>query len=231
MAVSVVSFSFSRAAHPEARGLSFLLSAGFLYHILSPTGLWNYWGPRGPLWPSVAFPTTSYQQHLWSPTHWLPVFTELYNSSTPTQSPTQSLEWHVWSSSSGNDCHAVQRSLSSGASVYECIMGFLPCPISSDNFRLRDFFRLLAIGMRHFLPVHHFGMACLAGSKVKIQQYESVLFLILLYIYLYIYIYIYLCIYVYISVSCFFSAVCWCTHAHESVQTFFWYVNSPLTWR
>ena len=55
----------------------------------------------------------------------------LYNSSTPTHSPTQSLEWHVWSSSSGNNCHAVQRSLSSGASVYECIMGFLSCPISS----------------------------------------------------------------------------------------------------
>ena len=34
------------------------------------------------------------------------------------------LEWPVWSSSSGNNCHAVQRSLSSGASVYESIMGF-----------------------------------------------------------------------------------------------------------
>ena len=38
------------------------------------------------------------------------------------------------------------------------------------QIRLRDFFRLLAIGMCHFLPVHHFGMACSAGSKVKIQQ-------------------------------------------------------------
>ena len=46
-----------------------------------------------------------------------------------------SLEWLVWSSSSGNNCHAVQRSLSSGASVYESIMGFfLPRPISSANF-------------------------------------------------------------------------------------------------
>ena len=34
------------------------------------------------------------------------------------------LEWPVWSLSSGNNCHAVQRSLSSGASVYESIMGF-----------------------------------------------------------------------------------------------------------
>ena len=39
LAVSVVSFSFSRAAQPKAQGLSFLLSAGFLYYILSATSL------------------------------------------------------------------------------------------------------------------------------------------------------------------------------------------------
>ena len=39
-----------------------------------------------------------------------------------------------------------------------------------SQIHLRDFFRLLSIGMCHFLPVHHFGMACLAGSKVKIQH-------------------------------------------------------------
>ena len=49
------------------------------------------------------------------------------------QSPTQSLEWHVWSSSSENNCHAVQRSLSSGASVYECIMGFYLVPFRQLN--------------------------------------------------------------------------------------------------
>ena len=73
---------------------------GFFYHILSATYL-----------QTVPNCLTS-------------VLTELYNSSTLTQSPTRSLEWHVWSSSSGNNCHAVQRSLSSGVSVYECIMGF-----------------------------------------------------------------------------------------------------------
>ena len=52
---------------------------------------------------------------------------------SPTQSPTQSLEWHVWSSSNGNNCHAVQRSLSSGASVYECIMGFYLVPFHQPN--------------------------------------------------------------------------------------------------
>ena len=76
MAISGVSFSFSRAAQPETRGLT-LLSASFLYRILSPTGL---------------------------QTHWLPVFTELYNSSI---AHSISLEWDVWSSSSGNNCHAV----------------------------------------------------------------------------------------------------------------------------
>ena len=106
MAVSVVSFLFSRAAQPEAQGPSSLLDVGFLYCILSLTGLQNsIGGPKGPfgrVWLSLphlvtdvsgpsthqgpkgtlrwAFSTTSYQQ-LWTPTVLLPVFTELYNSS------------------------------------------------------------------------------------------------------------------------------------------------------
>ena len=44
---------------------------------------------------------------------------------------TPSLEWHVWSSSSGNNCHAVHRSLSSGASLCDGTVAFLPCPILS----------------------------------------------------------------------------------------------------
>ena len=125
--------------------------------------------PRGPLCWVMAFFTASFQQLLWTPTQsgapspfglaWLSlpqlvynsvsncncncltsVLTELYYSSTSTQSPTQSLEWHVGSSSSGNNCHAVHMSLSSGASVYECTMEiFLPRPISSTNFRPRNF--------------------------------------------------------------------------------------------
>ena len=38
-------------------------------------------GPEGPFCRVVAFSTTSCLQLLWPPTHWLPVFTELYNSS------------------------------------------------------------------------------------------------------------------------------------------------------
>ena len=151
--------------------------------------------PRGPaLCWMMAFFTASYQQLFWTLTQlgapsplglvwlslphiisnsvrsltvWFLVLTELYISSTPTQLPIQSLEWHVWLSSSGNNSHAVQRSLSSGVSVYECIMGlshFISqiCP--------RDLFWLLAIGMYHFLLVYHLGMACLPWPKVKIQQ-------------------------------------------------------------
>ena len=114
---------------------------------------------------------------------WLSLQHLVFNSSGPkltnflsspsyiiVQSPTQPLEWPVCSLSSGNNCHAVHRSLSSGASVYECIMGFFALSHFVSQIRLRDFFRLLAIGMRHFLPVHHFGMAYLAGSKVNIQH-------------------------------------------------------------
>ena len=88
------------------------------------------------------------------------------------QSPIQSLEWLVWSSSSGNNCHALHRSLSSGASIYECTMGFYLVSYCQPSPPKR-FLLITAIGMCHFLPVHHFGMACLAGSKVNIQQNYS----------------------------------------------------------
>ena len=96
-------------------------------------------GPKGPIslvWLSLAhlvYNSFSNCNCLTS------VLTELYNSSMPTQSPTRSLEWHVWSSSSGNNCHAVHRALSSGASVYECTMVILACLILLANFRPRDF--------------------------------------------------------------------------------------------
>ena len=99
------------------------------------------------------------------------VLTELYNSSTPTQSPTRSLEWHDWSSSSGNNCHAVHRSLSSSASVYECTMRiFFTSSHFISQFPPTRFPLIAAIRMCHFLPVHHLGMAFLAGSKVKIDN-------------------------------------------------------------
>ena len=90
------------------------------------------------------------------------------------QSPTQSLEWHVWASSSAKNCHAVPRSLSSGASVYECTMGFYLVPFRQPSPPTR-FLLITAIGMCHFLPVQHFGIACLAGSKVNIQHNSALI--------------------------------------------------------
>ena len=94
------------------------------------------------------------------------VLTELYNSSTPTQSPTRFLELHVGSSSSGNNCHAAHRSLSSGASglwVYH--VKYFTSSHFITQFPPSRFPLITAIRMRHFLPVHHLGMAFLAGSK------------------------------------------------------------------
>ena len=165
MAVSVVSFSFFRGAQPDD---------GFLYCILSATSLGpnSIWGPEGPfglLWLSLPHHLSySISNCLTS------VFTELYNSSTPTQSPTQSLELHVWLSSSGNNCHALQRSLSSGASGYECIMGFFTLSHFVSQFPPTRFPLITAIGMCDFLPVHHFGMASLAGSNVNIQHDDEI---------------------------------------------------------
>ena len=93
-----VSCLLSRAAQPGAWGPT-PLGASFLYHILSPTGL-----------------VSKLTEFLSSPSYII------------VQSSTQSLEWHVWTSSSGNNCHAVHRSLSPGASVYDCTAGFYLVP-------------------------------------------------------------------------------------------------------
>ena len=120
--------------------------------------------PEGPFRPGVAFPTTSrlYSVRLYL---WIPVLTELYNSSTPTQSPTQSLEWHVWSSSSGNNCHAVHRSLSSSASLCSGTVGPSPCPILSAELTCAISFYYWPLGC---VTSAIFGMARLPGPKVNI---------------------------------------------------------------
>ena len=62
-----------------------------------------------------------------------------------------------------------------------------------------QFLPITAIGMCHFLPVHHFGMACLAVSKVNIQ-----------------YLIIYISIYIYIS----FIIIIYVVYLLESVTHF-----------
>ena len=128
LAISVVSFSFSWCS-TGGPGLSFLLSAGFLYHTLSPTGLDSIGGLKGSFCRVAAF-----LPHLLSNSSDLQLTDFLSLPSyiivqSPTQSPTQSLEWHVWSSSSGNNCHAFQRSLFRWICLW-VYHGLLPCLIS-----------------------------------------------------------------------------------------------------
>ena len=127
--------------------------------------------PGGPLCCVLAFSTASCHQRVWSPkltdflsslsyiivqspTQYLPI-TDHRNLSLP-----PSLEWHVWSSSSGNNCYTLHRSLSSGASV--CTVGFKPCPILSAQLAHANEIYTSAV----------FGRACLAGSEVNIQHIE-----------------------------------------------------------
>ena len=127
---STLSFSFSWCSTrgPGVHSAGCWLS---LLHLIS-----NFSGPQTPsgflraLSAGCGFPyhissitPSPTETRTGTPTVLTSVLTVLYNSSTPTRSPTRSLKSHVWSSSSGNNCHAVHRSLSSGASVYECTMG------------------------------------------------------------------------------------------------------------
>ena len=182
MAVNVVSFSFSWCSTwgPGAHSAGCCLS---LLHLIS-----NFSGPQTPSgFPRASSAGCGFPYHTSSitpsptltgtGTQLSSVLTELYNSSTPTRLPTRSLKSHVWSSSSGNNGHAVHRSLSSGASVYECTMRiFFTSSYFISQFPPTRFSLITAIRMCHLLPVHHLGMAFLAGSKAKIQQFELAYF-------------------------------------------------------
>ena len=163
-----VSFSFPRAAQPGAWGpasLGHVLIPLSSHQLVSKLTAAQSGVPKAPSagwWFSLPPLVSDYSD---------PQLTDFLSSPSYiiVQSPTQSLEWHVWSSSSRNNCHAVHRSHSSGASVYECTMGFYLVPYCQQSPPTR-FLLITAIGMLHFLSVHHFGMACLAGSKVSIQH-------------------------------------------------------------
>ena len=174
MAINVVSFSFSwcSTGGPGVHSAGCWLS---LLHLIS-----NFSGPQTPSgFPRAPLAGCGFPYHISSITPsptvtgtlLTSVLTELYNSSTPTQSPTRSLKWHDWSSSSRNNCHTVHGSLSSGASVYECTIGiFFTTSHFISQFPPTRFPLITAIRMCHLLSVHYLGMAFLAGSKAKIQH-------------------------------------------------------------
>ena len=127
-----VSFSFSWTAQPGAWRPSL---SGTCSHssIFSPTGLQTQSGvPKAEWWLSLP--------HLVSNPSDLQLSDFLSSPSyIIVQSPTHSLEWHVWSSSSGNNCHAVHRSLFPVHQSMSVLWDFILSHTVSKA-RLRDFF-------------------------------------------------------------------------------------------
>ena len=155
-------------------------------------------GSRGPLRPGVAFLTTTRLQlrpifnstgssnstslllfnssalhYLQTPTWWYG------HASTPPQflpisgdrdvSFPLSLEWPVWSSSSGNNCHAVHRSLSSSESLWS---GTFTLSHIISWAHLPDFLRLLTIGMCHFRYLRN-GRCDRHRAEITIMQFRG----------------------------------------------------------
>ena len=110
-------------------------TASYQQLLWSPNSIGVPEGPFGRVWfylpHLVPLPLQPYCNCHLNSTVLTSVLTELYNSSTATQSPTRSLKSHVWSSSSGNNCHAVHRSLSSSASLCSGIIISLNPPTRS----------------------------------------------------------------------------------------------------
>ena len=141
MAISVVSFSFSRAAQPEARGPT-LLGTGFLYRILSPTGLVSKLVSK--LTDSLSTPSyiivQSPTQYLWNgmfDRHQAEITVMQFTGHSLPVHQSMTVHWNF------NLSHIVSHP------AYA---------ISSHNCH------------RNVPSVHHFGMACLDGSKVNIQR-------------------------------------------------------------
>ena len=80
---------------------------GFPYPISSPTGTRTQLSFCSIRWPYITFKLP--RGDIDTPPQFLPM----------SRDRDASLPLSVWSSSNGNNCHAVQRSLSSGASVWE----------------------------------------------------------------------------------------------------------------
>ena len=171
MAVIVVSFSFSWCS----TGSPGVYSAGCwlsLLHLIS-----NFSGPQTPSgFPRVPSAGCGFPYHISSITPsptvtatgirtvFTSVLTELYNSLTPTRN--RMFDHHQAEISvmqfTGHSL-PVRQSLS-------VPWEFFTSSHSISQFPPTWFPLITAIRMCHFLPVHHLGMAVLAGSKAKIQQ-------------------------------------------------------------
>ena len=171
---SALCLSRSPDAQPVARGPSSLLSAGLLYHILSLTHLISNSigvpdGPFGRAWLSLP--------HLVSNASDLQL-SDFLSWPSYIIVPRSLNLWNGMFDSRQAEITVMQfRGHSLPVHQFMSVSWAFTLSHFVSQIRLRDFFRLLATGMCHFLPVYHFGMACLAGSKVKIQHSSVILLL------------------------------------------------------
>ena len=155
--------------------------------------------PWGPLCWVMAFFTASYQQLLWTPTQsgapspfslvWLSLPHLVYNSVRSLTATVWLLSWlsyiivqhphsrllNFWNRMLDRHQAEITVMLFTGPSLLVHQSMSLPWEFFSSSHFISQFpptrFPLItAIGMCHLLPVHHLGMAFLAGSKAKIQH-------------------------------------------------------------
>ena len=166
MAISVVSFSLSRCS---TGGPGTLLSTRWwlsFLHLIT-TGLQTTGGPEGPfgrLWLSLAHLVSDVSDPQLSDFLFWPSYIIV-------QRPiNRSL--NLWNGMF--DRHQAEITViqfwGHSLPVHQSMSVSWAFTLSHfiSQIRPRDLFRLLAIGMCHFLPVHHFGMVCLPGPKANI---------------------------------------------------------------
>ena len=165
MAVSVVSFSFSCTAQPEAQRPT-LLGDGFLYCILSASSLD----------PNSILPHLVYNS-VWSLTGTLWLLSWL--SYIIVQRPLSRL-LDFWNRMLDHPQAKITVMQFTGHSLPVHQSMSVPWEFFSSSHFISQFpptrFPLItAIRMCHLLSVHHLGMAFLAGSKPKIQQLSNLI--------------------------------------------------------
>ena len=171
---STLCLSCSPDAQPEAQRPSSLLDDGFLYCILSASSLDpNSSGPQAPsAWYGFPYhiPSITPSPTVTGTGIWLSYIIVQRPLDRPLDLWNRMFDRHQ----AENNCHAVHRFLSSGASVYECTMGiFFTSSHFVSQFPPTRFPLITAIRMCHFLPVHHSEWHYWPGRRSKYHMSPS----------------------------------------------------------
>ena len=205
-------------------------------------------GPWGPLCWVLAFFTASYQQILWSPNSigfpegplrrmWLSL-------------PHSSHSHSNWNSNSTQLSYIiVQRSLDRPLDLWNGMIDRHPAEITVMQFTGHslpvhqsmsvplDFFTssnfnsqfpptrfplITDIRMCHFFPVHHLGMAFLAGSKYNIRTCSYIFLYLFLCVYMYIFLWIFLDIFKYTYLYIYIKLACVCMYICIYIYIYIW---------